>query len=131
MPIPTAEQPPRLKSQDDLLRWADRIVDYLMNMRALVLPSLVKVLGNGATHNLDIGSSIILRITGPTAAFNITGASMATEGRPLFIYNSTAQAMTINHENAGSASANRFHHMNGADFVTVGEGIAGYVYNNN
>src|SRR6266850_2346996 len=118
MPIPTAEQPPRLKSQDDLLRWADRIVDYLMNMRALVLPSLVKVLGNGATHNLDIGSSIILRITGPTAAFNITGAGMATEGRPLFIYNSTAQNMTINH-------------MNGADFVTVGEGIAGYVYNNN
>jgi len=46
----------------------------------------------------------------------------------LVLYNTTAQIMTINNNDAGSAAANRILTMTGAAVVTVGTGNAMFIY---
>ena len=79
---------------------------------------------NGNNNNCGVGEATFLRITGPSAAFTITGIAGGTPGRRLVIYNSTAQNMSITDEDAASTAANRISTMDGATHTTAGEGAA-------
>jgi hypothetical protein len=67
-------------------------------------------LANGANNNITLGTnpSSFYRITGPTAAFNISGIIpiSAADGQIITLENTTAQNFTIVH-NATSTAANR------------------------
>jgi len=73
---------------------------------------------NGANNNIAATANSFYRIVSPTAAFSITGLTGGQNGKVLVIYNTTAFAMTISNENAGSAITNRIRTMTGADIVT-------------
>lgn len=77
---------------------------------------------NGNNNNIAIGDFSIIRITGPTAAFTITGIANVANGKSCVLYNATTQIMTVSNEDANSTAANRIHTMDGANIVTVGEG---------
>ena len=62
---------------------------------------------NGANNNIDIGENKIVRVTGPTAAFSISGISAGVNGKEVYIYNAVAFDMTITNEGASSTAANR------------------------
>mgnify|MGYP001582366707 FL=1 len=83
---------------------------------------------NGANNDLTLPATAFARVTGPGAAFNITGLTGGEDGRVVFLYNTTAQNMTLNHENAGSSASNRLHMHDAADIVTTGEGMVALVY---
>jgi hypothetical protein len=51
------------------------------------------------------------------AAWNITGLATPTTGRLLWVYNTGAFNITLKHEDAGSAAANRFRGRGAADVV--------------
>ena len=77
---------------------------------------------NGVNNNLAVTSSK-LRITGPTAAFSVSGfaqpldgASNVLDGSELLIYNMTAFALTITNL-ATSTAANQIDTLTGADVV--------------
>lgn len=56
-------------------------------------------------------------IVSATAPFNITGLATPTTGRRLIVYNSGANSITLTHQDAASAAANRFIGRNGANTV--------------
>ncbi len=86
------------------------------------------VLVNGANSNVDISTSgVFLRITGPTAAFNVTGFTNGYAGRRLIIYNSAAQDMTLTND-ATSTAANRILTLTGVDVTLTGVSSAHLVY---
>lgn len=105
------------------------------SMKFLKSPRMGKdftTLSNGANNNVDHNDLSFMYISGPTAAFNITGilAPTATtkDGMLLYVYNSTAQNMTLTNESASSTAANRIHTMTGADVATTGQGFAILMY---
>ncbi len=64
-------------------------------------------LGNGNNNNISVGDYSFIRITGPTAAFTITGIAGGQNGRVLVLYNESGQTMTINHlDNTNSNAGN-------------------------
>jgi hypothetical protein len=67
---------------------------------------------NGNNNDIAIGTSSFLRITGPSAAFEITGVAGGVDGKYLVLYNSTSQPITIGNENANSTAANRIWTLN-------------------
>ena len=75
---------------------------------------------NGANNDLIIGDYAFIKITGPTAAFSITGftnnvaTTAPVDGENVIIYNSTASTMTIAN-NTGSTAANRILTNTGAN----------------
>jgi hypothetical protein len=78
-----------------------------------------KAVSNGLNSNVSISPTLtsFLRITGPTGAFALGGFVGGTDGAELTILNTTAQAMTITHEDASSTAANRITTLTGADVV--------------
>ncbi len=78
-------------------------------------------LSSGANNNVDLTTSkfSFYRITGPAAAFSITGLSGGTNGRVVTLYNTTSQTLTVANLNAGSSSANQIKTLDGADMVSV------------
>lgn len=87
-----------------------------------------RTLANGANNNVDPGNALIVRITGPTAAFSISGVTGGYTGRLLILYNTTGQQMSIVHESAGSLASARIRTMNGATWSTTGEGLVLLIY---
>ena len=87
---------------------------------------------NGANNNIGPPASSFVRITGPTSAFTITGVSSeawgSPNGRMLYLFNSTAQNMTVANESASSTAANRIITGSGADIVTTGTGVVQMIY---
>ncbi len=84
---------------------------------------------NGANDDIGPPTSLIVRITGPTGAFNITsirGGVDATDapqdGDLVYLWNTTAQNMTITNAAATGTAANRITTSTGADLVTAGIG---------
>ena len=81
------------------------------------------------------GASFV-KVTGPAAPFAITGIGFIppppfaepVDGHHIWIWNSTAQNMTMKNENVGSAAAARIHTLTGADVVLVGESLAEVIY---
>ncbi len=85
-------------------------------------------LSNGTNNNVTTTVASFHRITGPTAAFTITGLDNGVDGRLLYLFNNTAQAMTIANESASSTAANRITTLTGADVVTTGTGATLLIY---
>ncbi len=85
-------------------------------------------LANGNNNDVSTALSSNLRITGPTAAFTITGFANGHAGKLLIISNATVQTMTIAPQNAGSAAANRIVTGTGANVNIAGPARAVFVY---
>jgi|GEM_PF-2222914 len=94
----------------------------------LALRSNPVTLANGANNNVAIGSFTNIRITGPSAAFTITGLTGGVNGKTATLYNTTANAMTISNNNVLSLAANRILTLTGADIVVPGPGVANFIY---
>jgi hypothetical protein len=83
---------------------------------------------NGVTnHNIAIGARSFVRITGPTAAFTITGIAGGQDGKMVILYNATGQNMTIANLNANSTAANQILTMS-VDVGTIGTGNVTLIY---
>lgn len=101
---------------------------------------LAVVAANGDNDNISIvgssGSGAIpdtrsfLRITGPTAAFAITGFANGEGGHILMVYSTVSQTLTIKNEAAASAAANRILTLTGGDVVLRpnAPNIASFIY---
>lgn len=76
----------------------------------------MSTIANGANNNVTLSQSWA-RITGPTGAFSISGFTAGFVGAKIFLFNTTAQAMTITNEGASSTAANRITTLTGADVV--------------
>ena len=86
---------------------------------------------NGSNNNIALSAFSYFRITGPTAAFSISGVTAGVDGRIVTIYNTTSQIMTIVND-ATSTAANRIYTLKGADIVTpVGPNVVQLQYNAN
>ncbi|HLG25396.1 MAG TPA: hypothetical protein VI588_01200, partial [Candidatus Gracilibacteria bacterium] len=85
-------------------------------------------LGNGNNSNVNVGSFSFIRITGPTAAFSVTGITGGQNGRVIILYNSTGNIMTISNQAGSSTAANRIITNTGAAVATVGTGTVILVY---
>jgi hypothetical protein len=83
---------------------------------------------NGANNNIDVGENLFITITGPSAAFNISGMLAGINGKKVVLYNSVAQDMTITND-ATSTSANRILTLTGADVTLTGVSVATFIYN--
>lgn len=86
------------------------------------------VLANGANNDIAIGNRSFVRITGPTAAFNITSIASPFDGKRIVLYNTTTQNMTLTQAAATGTAANRIIATEAVDPVTVGAGIAELIY---
>jgi len=84
--------------------------------------------GNGNNNDCAVGEATYLRVTGPSAAFTITGIAGGTPGRVLIIYNTTTQNMSFTHEDGASAAANRIRTMDAATHTSAGEAVAVLIY---
>lgn len=80
-------------------------------------------LANGANSDVVLPTSEMVRITGPTLAFNITGMTLGSSGRHVTLFNSTTQNMTITND-ATSTADNRILTLTGADVTLTGQSIA-------
>lgn len=95
----------------------------------LVLGTAAMALGNADNDDVaDPGCSVAI-ISGPTAAFTISGIAGGADGRVLIIINNVAQNLTFENENGGSAAANRITTSTGGDVATTAAGYAILVYN--
>ena len=84
---------------------------------------------NGNNNDANIGNYSFVRISGPGAAFTITGIAGGQNGKMVILYNSTAQNMTISHNDANSNASNRIY-CKGSGNLTVGQyGVATLIYN--
>jgi len=81
-------------------------------------------LGNADNNNISLGTTpySLYRITGPTAAFSITGLTPLTgaDGQIVTLENTTTHTMTIVHD-ATSTAANRIYCPGANNFVLVGQ----------
>lgn len=92
-------------------------------------------LANGNNAAVDIGgtagsSRTYVKVSGPTAAFNINGIAGGANGRFLIIHNTTSQNMTIaNDSGVDPTAANRIYTGTAADVtITNKPGIAEFIY---
>lgn len=60
------------------------------------------------------GTDVTHLIVSASTPLNITGLTGGVAGRPLWIYNSSANTITLTHEDAASTAANRFRGLGGA-----------------
>lgn len=67
-------------------------------------------------NDYDVGAYDIVRLTSD-AAYNITGISGGVRGRQLLIRNSGAFNLTLVHNGAASAAANRIFHVGATNVV--------------
>ncbi|MBL7740297.1 MAG: hypothetical protein JNK14_13865 [Chitinophagaceae bacterium] len=77
---------------------------------------------NGANNNIDPGKFSFVTVSGPTAAFSISGVQNGRDGKIVTILNTTGQDMTIGNLSVSSAALNRINTLSGADIITVGNG---------
>lgn len=80
---------------------------------------------NGVNNNANLGTtpSSFYRITGPTAAFSLSGIIPVTtsDGQIVTLENTTAFNFTIAHETATSTAANRIYCPGGTDLILSGQ----------
>lgn len=82
-------------------------------------------ISNGANHNLNVtGAGKVIRLTGPSAAWSITGLGTPTpaDGDSFYLLNATGQTGTIKHQDAGSTASFRIICPGGADAVIADGG---------
>lgn len=95
-------------------------VNGVVNNSRLASPHANVIVSNGANNNLAIGNARYIYLTGPTAAFSVTGFAGGADGAELIVQNATSQAFTISNQNTGSDAANRICTFTGADVVLSG-----------
>ena len=81
------------------------------------IPSVGLALSNGDNDDVTLGGYSVQRITGPTAAYAITGfdASSAKDGDVVMFWNTVAQTLTLKDQDTGSTAANRIVCPGGTD----------------
>jgi trimeric autotransporter adhesin len=84
---------------------------------------------NGINNNIVLADYSFYRVTGPTAAFSITGFGNGTDGRVLTIINSSGQNLTLSHLTT-STTANQIN-TGGSAVVLPANGVATFIYNAN
>ncbi len=72
---------------------------------------------NGDNNEINISDFSFFRISGPGAAFAITGIANGKDGREITLYNSTAFALTIKNLNAASGASRRIRTLTGSDMI--------------
>ncbi|MBK8659328.1 MAG: tail fiber domain-containing protein [Bacteroidetes bacterium] len=77
---------------------------------------LSPVFANGVNSNVAVGATSHIRITGPTAAFSITGLAGGVNGKIITLINGTTFPMTISHD-VTSLAANRIYVPGGGSLV--------------
>jgi hypothetical protein len=77
---------------------------------------------NGTNNNIAIGNEAFSHLTGPSAAFTITGIANGTDGKHLTLLNTTSQTMTISNNSASSTAGNRIITNTGADVILKSTG---------
>ncbi len=85
------------------------------------------VLANGVNSNVALTDFSLIRITGPTAAFSVTGFANGTDGRVLTLINATTQMMTLTHQ-ATSTAANQIN-TGGTSLTLPGNAVVTMIYN--
>jgi len=84
----------------------------------------------GNNNDINIGNYSFVRISGPAAAFTITGIANGVNGKMVILYNSTAQSMTISHNDNNSTTAgNRIYCKGGGNLVVGQYGVVTLIYN--
>jgi hypothetical protein len=84
-------------------------------------------LANGANSNVALSEYSFFRITGPTAAFSITGFTGGVDGRVLTIINATTQTLSLSNQTT-SLSANQIN-TGGSTISLAANGVATLIYN--
>lgn len=87
------------------LEWASRFVGVNASL----------TLANGDNNNVSTPEALTVLISGPTAAFAITGLTGGESGRMLVLINTTAQPMTLRHGSTLSTTTNRILTPEGVD----------------
>ncbi len=87
-------------------------------------------LSNGDNnHNVNlVTESVMYRVTGPTAAFTITGIAGGVNGRGITLYNPTGQSMTLANESSASTAANRIQTQTGTNVSISGNSYVNLYY---
>jgi hypothetical protein len=83
---------------------------------------------SGNSNNVAIGNYTFIRITGPTANYDITGFAGGVDGKMLIVVNNTAFAVSFKDANAGSLSSNQLLLNNNADVTLSKNGGAIFIY---
>ena len=84
---------------------------------------------NGTNNNIAIAlNTQVVRITGPTGAFTITGIANGVDGQRLTLINLSGQNMTTNHQDAGSSAGNKITTMTAGTSVGAGNSVAEFIY---
>lgn len=131
MSIPTSNPLPRLRGDNEVTRWAERLVNDLdKHLRDLILPLSVITLANGDNNNVALQGGELVRIIGPTAAFAITGIASGITGRIIVIHNTTGQNMTFRHQSGSSEETNRIALASAADETITGISTVWFIYEN-
>lgn len=75
----------------------------------LILRSAVLILADGNNTAVDVGSNPFsnFRISGPTAAFTISGISFSPDGKVLTLFNRSGFTMTVANESATAETSER------------------------
>jgi hypothetical protein len=82
---------------------------------SLALPTEnLTTLANGANANVVLPHSTVVRITGPSAVFSISGFTRGYPGRLLILHNASSYTLTLTHD-ATSTAANRITTPTGVD----------------
>ncbi|MDO9185143.1 MAG: hypothetical protein Q7W13_03955 [Bacteroidia bacterium] len=85
-------------------------------------------LGNGSSDNVATGNYTFIRITGPTANFDITGFAGGVDGKILFVVNNTSFSLSFKNADANSLAPNRLFLNNGTDITLAQNGGATFIY---
>lgn len=126
--IPTTDPLPRLEKSGDVAQWSRELVTRLeKNLGTLSLPQSTIVLTNGGNNNVNLQKGLLVRITGPTAPFNITGIGNGTTGQVIILENDSGQPLVLNNENASSQITNRINTGSGTDVTVNGSALLVYL----
>lgn len=91
--------------------------------------STALALSNGANQDVSVlAESGILVSSAPTAIYSIGGIAGGRDGRRITLNNNTAYTMTLNHQDAGSAAANRFKLRSSANIAVLSNECVELVY---
>ena len=85
-------------------------------------------LSDGVNSDVALGDYSLFRITGPTAAFSITGFQSGQNGRVLTIINATTQVLTLIHQTTSVSLANNQINTGGNALSLAANGVATLIY---
>lgn len=83
--------------------------------------------GSGNRDNVAITSSFV-RLTGPTAAWNLTGMANGAAGRVVYIQNNSGFTMTVKNQDTNSSATNRIKTTAAGDVAVADQRMAGFIY---